>query len=915
MTNPTTSVRAADSRWRRGLTWLPEGSTLPEADWAVRHQWVLVVLWLHVPAIFLFALLRHQSPLHSAVESGIVAWIAVLATMTRDRRRLSTQLASVGLLTCSAVLVHLSGGQIEMHFHYFVMVGVITLYQDWSPFLIAIGYVVLQHGLGGLMAPESVYNHHSAIEHPWVWAGVHGGFILAMSAVGIVTWRLNEALLRGVSDREERLSEAQEVAHLGSWDRVLPDGEATWSPEFFRLLDLDPSSTTAAPARFMERVHPEDEPAVRRAIDALSADGTPYAIDFRVVLQDGGIRWLHTRAKATSWRGDQPALVSGTAQDITERKRAETELQETLSLLSATLDSTADGILVVDADGRMTSLNQRFADMWEIPSAVLESRDDAAALAAVTDKVADPDGFLAKIRELYATPEADSHDILEFVDGRVFDRFSTPQRVNGAIVGRVWSFRDVTEQKRLEQELAHQAFHDALTDLANQTLFRDRVGHALTRAERRGEHLAVLFIDLDNFKTVNDSLGHTAGDDLLTRVAERLQACLRPTDTGARLGGDEFAILLEDIADEDEAVIMADKILEALMVPFAVGGRDVVTTASIGIAFDRRDIDTDQLLRNADLAMYSAKRKGKGRCETYETDLHAAAVDRLEIEGDLRQVLDRGELAVHYQPIVVLTSGEIVGVEALVRWEHPERGSLSPVDFIPLAEETGLVGELGRQVLTKACRDARRWQIAFPSDPPLSVSVNVSPRQLQDDALLGHVTEALEAAGLAPSDLILEVTEGAMMHDVETTIRRLHALKDLGVRLAVDDFGTGYSSLSYLQRFPVDLLKIDRAFVSVLENQADDSSLANAIISLAKTMHLSVVAEGVETAAQARALRAYGCERVQGFFFARPVAAADLERLLGGALTPSPVVPDEPPWPLTAPATVRAEGDGVTATL
>jgi diguanylate cyclase (GGDEF)-like protein/PAS domain S-box-containing protein len=741
---------------------LPRGKALPADVWARRHRGILVLLWLHVPATAVFALVVGESWGHAAFESSLVAWFAVAATFLRARRRPTTILTALGLLTASAVLVHLSGGVIEMHFHFFVMVGVVTLYQDWAPFLVAIGYVVVQHGFAGVFSPESVYNHQAAIDHPWRWAGIHGLFILGMSVAGIVTWRLNESLLEAATEREE--------------------------------------------------------------------------------------------------------VLSGT-----------------LSLLNATLDATADGILVVDSEGRITSSNQRFAEMWRLPEEILVARDDDAALGFVIEQLADPEAFLAKVRELYAQPDAESHDVILFTDGQVFERYSKPQRVEGETVGRVWSFRDVTERRRLEDELAHQAFHDPLTNLANQALFRDRVDHAVTRLERGDHHLAhlaVLFVDLDNFKHVNDSLGHTVGDQLLVAVTERLQGCLRVADTAARLGGDEFAILLEDISGREEATQVASRVIAALRRPFAVAGKEVFVGASIGIAFDNPGLQGDQLLRNADLAMYTAKGRGKDRYQVFEPEMHAAAVERLEVEADLRRAEERGELRVHYQPIFDLSTGAVNGVEALVRWEHPIRGLLAPAAFIPLAEETGLIQEIGRQVLTVACRQVRAWQIELPSLPPLSVSVNLSPRQLLDPFLVGDVSRALESTGLPASSLVLEITEGAMMHDTETTVGVLRALRELGVRLAVDDFGTGYSSLSYLQRFPIDVLKIDQSFVAGLAGSPEESALARAIVKLAQTLQLTAVAEGVETQVQVDRLKELGCELAQGYLLARPQAAEAVTRLL-----------------------------------
>jgi len=874
-------VAANDARWFASLkARLPSGHALPADLWAERHRRISTLLWLHVPAIFVFARYQGETVTHSAFETAIVALVALVAAAVRHNRLLSPVAAAVGLMTASAVLVHLSGGQIEMHFHYFVMVGVVTLYQDWKPFLVAIGYVVFHHGVVGVLSPESVYNHPAALDAPWRWAAVHGLFIAGMSAAGIASWRLNEVLLWASLEKQTMLAEAQALAQIGSWEWDLRTGELRGSEELLRLVDAEGATWTGWRADTKLHIHPDDRGAVAAAIDQLLREGTEAAVDLRVLLKDGTERWLHLRGAVSATAGDAPIALAGTIQDISERKRSEADLREALSLLGATLDSTADGILVVDHDGRITSFNERFVQMWQVPREILDARDDDEALGAVVSQVRDPESFVAKIRELYAQPEADSHDVIEFVDGRLFERHSKPQRVGGTSVGRVWSFRDITEQHRLEHALAHQAFHDALTGLANPVLFRDRVDHALARARSAPESVAVLFVDLDNFKTVNDSLGHTAGDEVLVATAARLRDVLRPEDTAARLGGDEFAVLIEDVGRGTDATLVAETLVAALRAPVRIADRDVFVAASIGVAFGAPNGGADQLLRNADLAMYTAKRRGKDRTAVFEAAMHTAAVERLELESDLRRALDAGELAVHYQPIVTLASGRITGVEALVRWHHPERGLLPPASFIPVAEETGLICELGWQVLERACRQVRGWQLQHGR--PLSLSVNLSPRQLQDDRLLERVSGALAASGLAGSSLVLEITEGAMMQDTEATIARLHSLKGFGLRLAVDDFGTGYSSLSYLQRFPVDVLKIDRSFVSSIDNDDHSASLARSIVSLAATLELQAVAEGIETEAQRDQLAAVGCDLAQGYYFAKPMDAASIEALLLG---------------------------------
>ncbi len=577
---------------------------------------------------------------------------------------------------------------------------------------------------------------------------------------------------------------------------------------------------------------------------------------------------------------DDPVVLGYvvSAHEVSERVAVEDTLRGALSLLEATLDSTADGILVVDHDNSIRSFNQQFVDMWRIPDAIIESRDDDRALQFVTDQLVDPLAFVAKVHELYADPEADSYDMLAFHDGRVFERVSHPQRVDGVVVGRVWSFRDLTDRKHLEDELVYRAFHDQLTGLANKARFCDRLDHAAERSRRLATGFAVLFLDLDNFKTVNDSLGHLAGDQLLVAAASILSGCLRASDTAARLGGDEFAVLIEDTDGTDAATRLASRITEAFQPPFVIAEREVFATVSIGIAFGSRSTTSDEILRDADLAMYVAKGKGKNRFEVFEAAHHAAAIVRVEFESDLRRAIDRDEFELFYQPMVDATTGHVVANEALIRWHHPTRGLLAPQAFIPLAEETGQMEAIGRALLERACEQNRAWQLAGADD--LAISINVSPNQLTNGAIVQDVADVVTRLGLDPSSVIVEITETAMMRDTDAARRSLLALKEIGISLALDDFGTGYSSLTYLENFPIDIVKIDKSFVASVELGEQARSLAPAIVRLAQSLGLTTVAEGVETHQQLHRLRMLGCDLVQGFLLSRPRPAAEHDPLV-----------------------------------
>jgi diguanylate cyclase (GGDEF)-like protein/PAS domain S-box-containing protein len=520
--------------------------------------------------------------------------------------------------------------------------------------------------------------------------------------------------------------------------------------------------------------------------------------------------------------------------------------------------------------------------------------------------------LMAFLREIESDVTGGSRSVefrIKHRDGRwiTVEALATRPR-DGSDLGLILTMRDTTERKKFEEQLTHQAFHDALTGLPNRALFHDRLGHALTRRSEDASTVAILFLDLDDFKTVNDSLGHEAGDEILVEVSNRLQSCLRSSDTPARLGGDEFAVLLEGISDISEAVEAGQRIISSLERPLRLRGREITTTASIGISLGLPHIsDAQELLRDADTAMYAAKGRGRGSIEVFQELMHELAHDRLSLKSDLEGALARGEFVVHYQPTVDLATGDFTGFEALVRWQHPDRGLVPPLEFVPLCEETGLIVPLGAFVLNSACRQARTWQQAYPARHQRSMSVNVSVKQLEAPSFVDEVRAALDSSGLEPSCLVLEITEGVLLRETDEIAARLRELKVLGVQLAIDDFGTGYSSLSYLQTLPLDVLKIDKRFVDNVSAGANNAALASAIIAIGHALGMQTVAEGIEREDQANTLRRLHCQIGQGYMFARPLDPAGIEALL------APTHPSPGPSPAARPGT-RKSSDAVRAT-
>jgi diguanylate cyclase (GGDEF)-like protein/PAS domain S-box-containing protein len=588
-------------------------------------------------------------------------------------------------------------------------------------------------------------------------------------------------------------------------------------------------------------------------------------------------------------RVDQNERITLSVRDVSEHHRRGDELRAAMSLLNATLESTADGILVVSVEGRIAGSNERFAAMWGIPSNLMKSGDDAQVMGFVLEQLVDPGAFVAKVEGLYADPSAESHDAVEFRDGRIFERYSKPQLVDGRIVGRVWSFRDATPQRRAEDQtrtalvgLAEQteqlrtlAFRDPLTGLANRFRFQDRLAAALSAPESGS--VDVLLLDLDDFKEVNDILGHHAGDEMLVEIGHRLSQCVRTADTVARLGGDEFVALL--VGSEDPEAVAA-RIVSSLNQPFLLDGREFQPSVSLGLAGVHGNRATaSDLLRRADIAMYAAKAAGKNRYMHFHPGMMDALVVRTEMEAGLRKAVERAELVVHYQPVVSVADEEVTQVEALVRWLRPE-GLLFPGDFISAAETSGLINEIGREVLAVACSEMQEW---LSESARRSLAVNVSTVQLREEDFASMVLGVLADTRVSPSQVVLEVTESTFMEAAPQITRQLRFLRQQGVRVAMDDFGTGYSSLGRLQELPMDTIKIDKGFVSQIHPNCGSLPILTSMVQLARNLGLQVIAEGVENTVQARHLVELGCEQLQGYLFARPRSGEDLPELIGQA--------------------------------
>jgi diguanylate cyclase (GGDEF)-like protein len=547
--------------------------------------------------------------------------------------------------------------------------------------------------------------------------------------------------------------------------------------------------------------------------------------------------------------------------------------------LKATFDAAADGILVVDRSGNYVASNSVFHEMWRIPKHLLYRGQEKAVSQFALSQVKNHKNLADEVSAIHKDSTVRESKVIQLHDGRFFECVSMPHLIGGQTAGRVWNFRDVTDRVRAEERIRHNAYHDPLTRLPNRALFQDRLEQEVARARRIGSNLGLLLLDLDRFKTINDTLGHAAGDKLLTEVAKRLLSRKREADTIARWGGDEFVLIASDLRHKEDAVVVAESVLELFKPPIQIAEHELHVSASIGIAIFPDDGDEGaSLMKRADMALYRAKELGRDTYQVFEPKLNLRAMERLVLEKDLRRAIHAEEFVLHYQPQWDMTTGVMRGVEALVRWQQGEQ-IISPAKFIPIAEECGLIVALGRWVLKEAIRELVEFNKR--SREPLRIGVNVSALQLQRPNFANEVSEILQEARVPPQQLVIELTESALMRNPEQGSYAMEQLQRMGVGIAMDDFGTGHSSLNHISVLPISLLKIDRSFVQNCAKRKTDASILAAIVTMGHALGLKVLAEGVETEEQARVLRELGCDEVQGYLFGRPVSAGDLLRLLG----------------------------------
>ncbi|MFN2581969.1 MAG: putative bifunctional diguanylate cyclase/phosphodiesterase [Candidatus Dormibacteria bacterium] len=752
LVRPAPSLRR---QFQRMLAVLPKGRGLDEEMWGRRHHVIVGVLWLTAAGLAVFGIARGFGIAHTVLETSMLGAAAVVAMQPRFPRRLRSAVAATGLMAASALFVHLWSGAIEAHFLFFVFVALLSVYQDWVPFLIALGFVVVHHGLFGVLIPTAVYDHTDAIDNPWLWALIHGAFVLAAAASNMYGW---------LSSEEDHRRAA----------RGLQRSEAT----FRALFDRNPQPMW--------------------------------------VYEAGSLQILSVNNAAVEHYGysREEFLGMRLTDIIVQRQDAK--------LMTLSVDE--------DDDGDAASIVQHRLNGGRIITVIGHSDD------------LDFDGHQARVQVLM----------------------------------------DITERIGLERELRHRALHDSLTSLGNRDLFHDRLEHALARERGRATAVVAAF-DLDGFKGVNDAHGHGAGDAVLVEIARRMSAHIRPEDTAARMGGDECSLIFEDTSVRHVRAVV-ERLANAIRQPIGFNDTQLRVTASVGIASGKgANLNATELLRRADVAMYEAKAAGKDCSRMFRRGMQSSIVHRTEMASDLREAIARNELRIEYQPIVNLNTHAIRGVEALARWQHPRRGLVAPSEFIPVAEETGLIVDIGNWVLEEACRQLAEWRQRYSWAATAGLSLNVSPRQLSDPRFERAMYATLAETGVPAKQLTVEVTETAVVDDIDQARLRLGRLRTIGIKTAVDDFGSGYSSIAYLNQLPLDEIKIDRIFTSKL-GQGESKELMVALVRLVDTLGVTTVIEGIETQDELDYALALGFDEAQGYYFSRPVPPADVPELMAASV-------------------------------
>lgn len=637
---------------------------------------------------------------------------------------------------------------------------------------------------------------------------------------------------------------------------------------------------------WFEAIHPEDYAQAMTTLETQFRTGQEFEEEYRIIRPDGTSRWVSVHAFPVENQEGKIERFVGIAEDITKRQEAEEAVRKSEEQFRLTFELAPIGMAITNLEGKFEQVNHSLCEALGYTASELQQcsfmdishPDELDANLALHQKLLQGQIDQFKTEQRYLAKNGEIvHAILQAV--MVRDSQGQPLHILQQVV-------NISDRKRVEEQLLHDAFHDSLTGLPNRPLFMERLAEAMKRSKGDPNYLfALLFLDLDRFKLINDTAGHLVGDKLLIAIAQKLENCLRQTDTVARLGGDEFTILLERIHAPDYATNVAERIHQSLKQPFNIEGQEIFTSASIGITIGSPGYEKpEDFLRDADIAMYRAKDSGRARHEIFDSKMHSQILDRLEIENDLRRAIEREEFLVYYQPILALKTEKITGFEALMRWNHPDKGLISPVQFIPIAEETGLIVPMGEWVFQEACSQMFAWQSQFPNLEPLTITINLSGKQFREPNLLQKITEIIDRTGLEPKWVKLEITESMLMHNVDAVTLILCQLREMQIQLSIDDFGTGYSSLSYLQRFPVNTLKIDRCFIKQIEDNGGKSEIVEAIINLAHTLNMDVTAEGIETPRQLEQLKLLGCEQGQGFLFSKPVdkrSAAELLSRLG----------------------------------